>query len=312
MPQSAKTIAELEALDVPQTKPPDFDAFWADAMKRCAEVPLNVKGDMRTDVRDLTFEGLDGTPVHTWLLLPPEAKNRKVPAVVYFHGAGRDRGKPQYFTPWLEAGCAVISCDFRMQRGATGSNTAFDDSMRYGWRMLNISDLKNSWLYCVQTDCLRAVRLARETPELDPLKIAVDGISQGGGMALGVAALDRSVSLCMADVPSSCWMEQRLRSRSGGAAGAADYLNDFPERAETVRRNLSYFDNINLAPDITCPVLVSCGLLDTVCPPECVYAAYNKIRSAKAIAVYPQAGHEGGGPVHLERKLEFLRQNFGK
>ena len=107
-------------------------------------------------------------------------------------------------------------------------------------------------------------------------------------------------------------MEQRIAIRAGGGAGIADYLEEFPERTETVRRNLSYFDNINLAPQITCPVLVSCGMQDTICPPECTYAAYNKIRTVKEMAIYPQAGHEGGGPVHLERKLAFLRQNFGK
>jgi len=120
------------------------------------------------------------------------------------------------------------------------------------------------------------------------------------------------VSLCMADVPSSCWMERRIQTRSGGGAGIADYLVKFPDYEGTVRRNLSCFDNINLASKITCPVLVSCGLKDTVCPPECTYAAYNKIRAVKEMAVYPQAGHEGGKQVHRERKLEFMKRFFEK
>ena len=306
-------IAELEAINVPPTKRPDFTAFWAETIQRCETVPLNVKASPDIEIRDMTFEGLDGTPVHIWLLLPPEAKERKVPVLVHCHGANRSRGKPEDFTDWLAAGCAVISPDFRIQRGTTRSVTAFDgDGTSGGWWTMNLNDLMHSYLYCVWTDFLRAVRLARETPEIDRQRIAVGGHSQGGGMALGLAALDRSVALCMADVPSSCWMEQRIAIRSGGGAGIADYLAEFPERTETVRRNLSYFDNINLAAQITCPVLVSCGLQDTICPPECTYAAYNKIRTAKEMAIYPQAGHEGGGPVHLERKLAFLRQNFGK
>ena len=312
MPQSDPQIARLEALDIPPTKRPDFAGFWSETINRCETVPLNVKGSAETEVRDLTFEGLDGTPVHTWLLLPPEAKSRKVPVLIHCHGANRSRGKPEDFADWLASGCAVISPDFRLQRGTTGSVTTFDSDGKSGWWTLNLNDLLHSYLYCVWTDFLRAVRLARETPEIDSQRIAVAGHSQGGGLALGLAALDRSVALCMADVPSSCWMENRIATRSGGGAGIADYLAGFPERAETVHRNLSYFDNINLAPDITCPVLVSCGMQDTICPPECTYAAYNKIRSAKEMTVYPQAGHEGGGKIHLERKLEFLRRNFGK
>jgi cephalosporin-C deacetylase len=310
MTQSDKQIGELEAIEVPQTKRPDFDAFWAGAIQRCETVPLNVKGSTDAEVRDLTFEGLDGTPVHTWLLLPPAARERKVPVLIHCHGANRSRGKPEYFADWLAAGCAVISPDFRLQRGITGSVTPFDGAGKSGWWTLNLNDLQNSYLYCVWTDFLRAVRLARETPEIDPQRIAVGGHSQGGGMALGLAALDRSVALCMADVPSSCRMEQRIATRSGGAAGIADYLSEFPARTETVFRNLSYFDNINLAPQITCPVLASCGLKDTICPPECTYAAYNKIRTVKEMAIYPQAGHEGGGAAHQVRKLEFMQRFF--
>jgi cephalosporin-C deacetylase len=305
-----RKIAELEAIEVAQTKPPDFSAFWSEAIQRCETVPLNVKGCADTEVRDLTFEGLDGTPIHTWLLLPPEAKERKVPVLINCHGANRSRGKPSNFSAWLEAGCAVISPDFRLQRGSTGSVTPFDDDGKSGWWSLNLNDLRHSYMYCVWTDFLRAIRLARETPEIDGRRIAVSGHSQGGGVALGLAALDRSVALCMADVPSSCWMEQRILTRSGGGAGIADYLAMFPERVEVVHRNISYFDNINLAPDVACPVLVSCGLQDEICPLECTYAAYNKISTVKEMAVYPHAGHEGGGAEHQLRKLEFMKRFF--
>ncbi len=305
-------IAALEALDVSPTKAADFDDFWSATIKRTEEVPLNVKGDIKADVRDLTFEGLDGTPIQVWLLLPRAAQDRQVPVVVQCHGANLSRGKPGHFAVWLAAGYAVISPDFRLQRGSTGSVTSFDGDGKSGWWTLNLNDLMNSYLYMVWTDFLCAVRLARETPEIDSQRIAVSGHSQGGGMALGLAALDQSIALCMADVPSSCWMERRIAVRSGGGAGIADYLAAFPERVETVRRNLSYFDNINLTPQISCPVLVSVGMQDTICPPECTYAAYNKIRSAKEMAIYPQAGHEGGGAEHQLRKLEFMKRHFQK
>jgi cephalosporin-C deacetylase len=317
MKQLADQIAKYEALDVPQTKKPDFDTLWAEALKRCETVPLNVRGGVidypvpKMEVRDLTFEGLDGTPIHTWLILPPEAKAKNVPVVVQYHGAGWHRGEAFDFAPWIMAGCAVISCDFRMQRGETGSNTGFDGSVKFGWWMLGITDLKNSYLYCTWTDCLRAIRLARETKEIDAKRIAVAGGSQGGGMALGLAALDRSVALCMADVPSNCWMDERIFLRAGGANGIADYLKVFPERVELVCKAMSYFDNINHAPNITCPTLVSCGLKDPVCPPDCVYAAYNKITAPKEMAAYPFAEHEGGGPAHHLRKAEFVRRHFG-
>lgn len=317
MQQVADQIAKFEALDVPQTKHPDFESFWAEALKRCEEAPLNVQGGTmdypvpKMDVRDLTFQGLDGTPIHTWLILPPEAKEKKVPVIVHYHGAGYHRGEPSDFASWILTGCALISCDFRMQRGKTGSNTGFDGNLNNGWWTLGITDLKNSYLYCVWTDCLRAIRLARETAEIDSSRIAVAGGSQGGGMSLGMAALDRSVSLCMADVPSNCWMDERIFRRAGGANGIAEYLKAFPDRIEPVSKALSYFDNLNHAPNITAPTLVSVGLKDPVCPPDCAYAAYNKITAPKEMVVYPFAEHEGGGPAHHLVKTRFVRKHFG-
>lgn len=317
MQQLADQISKYEALDVSQTKQPDFGAFWAEALRRCDETPLNVQGGVmnypvpKMEVRDLTFQGLDGTPVRTWLILPPEAKEKKVPVVVHYHGAGWHRGDPSDFSSWILAGFAVVSCDFRMQRGDTGSNTGFPGNSQFGWWTMGITDLKNSYLFCVWTDCLRAIRLARETPEIDSSRIAVVGGSQGGGMSLGMAALDRSVALCIADVPSNCWMDERVYRRAGGAGGIADYLRAYPERVELVHNALSYFDILNHGPNITCRVMVSCGLKDTVCPPDCAYAAYNKITAPKEMVVYPFAEHEGGGPIQNLRRISFAREHFG-
>lgn len=315
--QIDQQIAALESLDVEQTRQPDFDAFWDGARGRCASVPLNVQGGTVAypvsgmEVRDLTFEGLDGTLIHTWLVLPSAAaRNGKVPVIVHYHGAGGSRGAALEFAHWVLAGCAVVSVDFRMQRGDTGSNTGFDGNIQNGWWTLGIRDLLTSYVYMTWTDCLRAVRLARETPGLDTSRIAVEGSSQGGGMALGMAALDSTVALCMADVPSSCNMDERIFLRAGGASGIADYLNSHPERIDEVSRHLSYFDNINHAPRITCPVLASCGLKDPICPPACVHAAYNKITAPKEMVHYPFAGHEGGRTVQELRKLAFVRERF--
>lgn len=317
MRQIQKQIEDLERLDVEITRQPDFYDFWEDAVTRCRTAPLNSFGGPVAypvpgmEVRDLTFEGLDGTPVKTWLILPPSASvTDKVPVVVHFHGAGCSRGDAFTFAPWILAGCAVLSCDFRMQRGTTGSVTGFDGNIKFGWWILGICDLKKSYQYCVWTDCLRAIRLARETPEIDATRMAVSGASQGGGMALGMAALDPGLALCMADVPSSCQMDERIFQRSGGASGIADYLNVFPDRIDTVSRNLSYFDNLNHASTISCPVLVSCGLKDPVCPPACVYAAYNKITAPKSMAVFPFAGHEGGGGGHELHKFKVVQESF--
>ncbi len=75
-----KYISELKAINVPETASTDFDNFWWNNLKSATEMPLNISGgkikypDDSVDVHDLTFDGLDGTPILTWLLLPEAAR----------------------------------------------------------------------------------------------------------------------------------------------------------------------------------------------------------------------------------------------
>jgi cephalosporin-C deacetylase-like acetyl esterase len=54
-----------------------------------------------------------------------------------------------------------------------------------------------------------------------------------------------------------------------------------------------YFDAMNFATRIKCPVIVGVGLADTTCPPEGVFAAFNQIRAPKEIIIMPTADHSG-------------------
>lgn len=64
-----------------------------------------------------------------------------------------------------------------------------------------------------------------------------------------------------------------------------------------------------LARRITAECLPSVGLMDVICPPSTVFAAYNEIGSAKDIAVYPYSGHSVPH-AHAERQLRHLRATF--
>lgn len=309
-------ISKWETVDVPRTKEKDFDLFWQQALEKVAAKDLNISGGPidypypNLDIRDITFEGLDGTPVRTWLILPPEAKSTKVPAVVFYHGAGGSRPEPSWATQWTSMGCAVIAHDFRLQQGDTGSNSGFNLGKSYGLFSMGLEDKYDFYFYHAITDALLAVKLAKNTPEIDPARICVSGGSQGGATSLSVASLDNDVSLCLADVPSNCWFEKRLFDEAGGVADLANFLKTRPEKIDEVLKIFSYYDNINLVEKIKCPTLMSLGMKDPVCPPENVYAAYNKITAPKEIVCYPFAKHEGGGSKHTLKQLQFVKKYF--
>lgn len=311
-------VAEWKTLDVPLTQRDDFDAFWAETLENVEAGSLNVKGGKveyplpGMEVRDLTYEGLDGTEVSTWLLLPPEAKKATVPCLVWYHGAGYYKGVPDHYSHWLMNGVAVIAIDFRLQAGKTGSNSGFPSgSLMNGAYTLGLLDRNTAYMYHLKTDALRALRLARETAEIDSRRIGVAGSSQGGGCALSMAALDLSVGVCLAQVPSNCWFEKRVFDCSGGAAGLGEYLRRHPDYLEKACETLSYFDNLNLADRIQCPTLVSMGLKDPVCTPDTIYAACNKITAPLRMDLYPFGTHDLGWENVREMEIRFLLDTLG-
>ena len=69
---------------------------------------------------------------------------------------------------------------------------------------------------------------------------------------------------------------------------------------------LRYVDCALLARRITARCLLSVGLMDTICPPSTVFAAYNEITAGKDLSVHPFTGHVVPA-AHVEHQLRHLR-----
>ena len=128
------------------------------------------------------------------------------------------------------------------------------------------------------------------------------------GYTLATAALvPQAVAICHADVPFLCDIQRGIT-----LAPEAPY-NEIPEflahnvdLIPAALNTLRYVDCALLARRITAQCLLSVGLMDTICPPSTVFAAYNEIAAGKDIAVYPFTGHEVP-TAHVERQLRHLR-----
>ena len=54
------------------------------------------------------------------------------------------------------------------------------------------------------------------------------------------------------------------------------------------------------------PALFSVGLMDAVCPPSTVFAAYNHYAGPKDIRVWPFNGHEAGTLQQVHERIRFV------
>ena len=71
--------------------------------------------------------------------------------------------------------------------------------------------------------------------------------------------------------------------------------------------DVSYFDLINMADKITCPVLAAVGEKDNVCPARFFMGAYQRMNVPKQVHVYPFMKHTVG-LQERERKIAYLRK----
>lgn len=315
--------AELERYRPERREAPDFDRFWSDTLAAARQHPLNatftpVDTGLRTlDVFDVTFSGYGGQRIKGWLTLPAN-RTGKLACVVEYIGYGGGRGLPFERLLWASAGYAHFQMDTRGQGSAwlagdtpdlpdEGANPSFPGFMTQG-----ILNPKTYYYRRVFTDAVRAIEAARSHPEVDGDRVAVMGGSQGGGIALAAGGLEPGVTAVLPDVPFLCHYERAVAiTASAPYNEIAYYLKVHRDHIQPVFQTLSYFDGLNFAARAKGKSLFSVGLMDEICPPSTVYAAYNHYAGPKDIRVYAYNHHEGGAAFHDREKIAFLRGVLG-
>jgi cephalosporin-C deacetylase len=127
-----------------------------------------------------------------------------------------------------------------------------------------------------------------------------------------VAALVPDLAGAAPDVPFLCDFPRAITLIDSDPYGEiARYLKVHRDHVEIAARTLAYVDGAVLGRRASAPALFSVGLMDEICPPSTVYAAYNHYAGPKEIVEYPFNDHEGGGPFHEQAKLRWLAERLG-
>ncbi len=321
MAQFDLPLAELEALLPDRREPADFDAFWARTLGEARAHALDARFE-RVDVPfplidafDVTYSGFAGQRVRAWLLLPnASAIARPLPAVVKYVGYGGGRGLVQDHLLWPAAGYAHLVMDTRGQGSAWSQGDTPDvepegagGPQHPGFVTRGILS-PDTWYYRrLYTDAARAVEAVRAHDAVDPSRVVVSGASQGGGMALAVAALVPDLSAALIDVPFLAHIRRAIEVTDSLPYGELTrYLAIHRDQAEAALATVEYADGLHFAVRSRTPSLWSVGLMDEITPPSTVFAAYNHYAGPKDIRVLRWSGHDAGALQHENAQLAFL------
>ncbi|HEX9439029.1 MAG TPA: acetylxylan esterase [Roseiflexaceae bacterium] len=311
-------LEELRSYQPPRDEPSDFDAFWQATLAEAREFALNPLfapvdyGLSTVETLDVTFNGYGGQPIKGWLLLPRQRPG-PLPCVVEYIGYGGGRGFPIDWLLWSGAGYAHLVMDTRGQGSAwlkgdtpdpepEGSNPHHPGFMTRG-----ILRPQTYYYRRVFTDAVRAVETAQAHPAVDAGRIAVTGGSQGGGIALAVSGLAPDVRAVMPNVPFLCHYRRASEITDAHPyQELARYLVIHRDKIDTIFANLAYFDGVNFAVRARCKALFSVALMDEICPPSTVFAAYNAFSGPKDIRIWRYNHHEGGQSYQSIEQIAFL------
>ncbi|MDQ1737350.1 MAG: cephalosporin-C deacetylase [Pseudonocardiales bacterium] len=321
MPLYDMPLAEMRCYDPQNVAPNDLALFWQNTLAEAGNIPIGAEftpvdtGLQLIETFDVSYAGFDGDVIRGWLHLPVHRSGR-LPVVVQYIGYGGGRGLPHENVLWAMAGYAHFVMDTRGQ-GSGSSVGATEDNARSGpaspgCMTRGIANPADYYYRRLFTDAVRAVDAAHSHQDVDPSRTFVEGGSQGGGLALAVAALRPDLAGVMADVPFLSDFRRAVDiTERDPYAEVARYLKIHRDQIETVFHTLSYFDVSILVRTATAPALISVALMDQVCPPSTVFAAYNAYPGERELRIYHYNDHEGGGALHEQTKLGWLADRLG-
>ena len=303
MPAFEMSLEQLKNYKGINPCPADFDEFWDRSLKELDSIdpkveitPVPFKNKI-ADCFDLYYTSTKGARIYSKLLIPKNLKG-KAPALIQFHGLSIASTDWSNLFGFVAEGFVVAAMDCRGQGGKSDDaggvpGTTFTTPFMRGME----GEPENLYYRDVFLDTALLARIIMALPEVDKTRVAVQGGSQGGALALVCASLVPEIALCAAQYPYLCDYQRiwNMDLDVNSYTGLRYYFRSFDprhERETEIFTKLGYIDVQNLVKRIRAKVMMFTGLMDTTCPPSTQFAAYNKIVSEKQHVIYPDYGHE--------------------
>ena len=304
------TQSDLVSFETQVTCPDDFDQFWDGVLAELAAIPLDaslaadpLRSTDAVKVYQAGYRSRDGLEIFAWYSVPAEG-NGPFPAILHLPGY---KSEPALRRDWGAKGVAVLSVAVRGKLpSSAGFNPGYPGLLTHGVEHRDTYSYKG-----VISDCARGVDFLLSRPEIDPERIYCCGSSQGGGLTLITSGLRSEIKAGVSGYPFLCCYPESMRMlRSYPYDELSCYARAYPERVDRMLDTLRYFDAVNFAPRVKCPMAVGIAMADEVCPPETSYAAYRLLGGERELRLFPNSGH-GNAHEYPAWEAAWLQQRIG-
>ena len=251
----------------------------------------------------ISFAGPDGGRVYAWLAKPKGPG--PFPAMLVLPGAGF-AARPR---PLEHARHGYLAIDIQIH-GQDVDLPRYQPLPGY-YEEFRFEPVEAYYYYNVHLRVMQAVHYLVSRADVDARRIVAVGGSQGGRLSLVIAGLEGRIAAAVSGIAhSSNYPHLHWVARCNGLDKPWDKASD-PKLAGRIKsdgmdmpgkppaltdadgRCLAYYDPMNFAQDIRCPLLMNAGLTDPVSPPSSVWAAYNRVASMdKTLVPLPGIAHD--------------------
>ncbi|MCM1355808.1 MAG: acetylxylan esterase [Staphylococcus sp.] len=278
-------------------EPDDFVDFWSKAVAEDKKFPLTYTMEpvekYTTDKMTCQLVRLQTTPsgksMYGYLFIPKGGG--KYPAVLTPPGAGVKTIKdPMLHRYYGEGGVIRLETEIHgLHPELSEEEFAAERKVRGDYLSFGLDDPDGYYMKDVYLGCRRFLDLLTSLPEWDGKNLFTQGGSQGGALAITTAMLDDRVTGCVANHPALSDMTGYLGDKTGGYPH--HFRKNKADATPAKIRTLEYYDVVNFARHLKCPVRMTWGFNDNTCPPTTSYEVYNVITTPKEALLTPINEH---------------------
>jgi len=315
---------EPTSIRAKSVRPDDFDEFWLKGQSELKHIPMDARFTLLSEYSNarhrcfkISLANINNTRVYGFLNVPVSSNNRfqetKYPALLKIPGGGvAFPSKPLISNNYLTLYMSVHDYDVGLPREKYKEFEAkYKQLSPIGSSRYYYNGAPNRERYFFRRVILgidRAVSYIDSRPDFNGKHLVIQGHSQGGFIALAVAGLNRHITGVATNQPGFCDHAGYLAERMPGAPRLVQLSPK--DQGEKWLKMSAYFDVVNFAPKISCPVIMSVGFIDLTCSPSSIYSAYNEITAQKYIMNMLLYGHGSSNPFRKFEK-EWIEKKLG-